>query len=210
MSKIANWSRRQDLEDDYAVKVWENDRTTGDNPQFVAVQRRDDMIGMYEVGIQSSERGVQSPDVMPDKRVKNAKQTGNDFPSKLEKAEDMAMRWMEAHSGDVDLGSLDLMDSIGMYELGDVTEDKIEYVGDYNGEEADMVVIQLMKSRFQNRDPSYSIDGLIMRDGEGVVTDFRPTTNSQFSDAEDALDTLEDVVLSYDPEDAVMDEEMRL
>ena len=210
MSKIPNWSRRQDLEDDYAKKVWENDRTTGDNPQFLVIAERDDMIGKYEVVLHSSERGVQDPDVMPDRRVKNAKQTGDDFPTRLDDAEDLAMRWMESHKGDVDLGSLDLQDSIGQYQLGDVTDDKVEYTGVYQGEEADLVIIQLVKDRFQNRDPSYAIDGLIMRDGEGVVADFRPTTNNQFTDPEEALDTLESVVLSYDPEDAVNDEEMRL
>ena len=212
MPKIENWSRRQDLEGGHVKKVWENDNTSGDYPQFLAVRRRENSgyTPPYEVGLWSSEQGIMSDQTMPDRRVQIG-DNSNGLYSDLNSAEEDAKKWMDGHKGNVDLQVLDPDQSIGKYSIGDYTSDKLEYVGEYSGDEdADFVIIQLMKQKFRDRDPVYSIDGLILRDGEGVVTDFRPTTDSQFSDPREALDTLESVVISYDPEDAVMDERDRL
>lgn len=210
MPKITGWTRRQDLEGGDVKYVWESDYAEG-FPQFLGIRRKEDgIIAEYQMGLWSSEEGVQSQQVMPDRRVGGNKGESNGLYDNFSKAQAEAYDWMEDHKGDVSLETLDLEDEKGWYELQQATEDLVEYVAEVDGTEADAVIIQLKKIEFQNRDPLFTIDGLIMKDGQ-IATDFRPTTRNQFSNPLDAYEVMKDVLNGgTTPEDYVSDYQDRL
>lgn len=205
MPKITGWTRRQNLEGGDVKYVWESDYAEG-YPQFLGLRRREDgFVAEYEMGLWSSEEGVQSQQVMPDRRVGGNQDESNGLYDNLSKAQADAYSWMEDHKGDVSMENLDLEDEKGWYELQQVTDDLVEYVAEVDVTEADAVIIQLKNAEFSNRDPVYTVDGLIMKDGQ-IATDFRPTTRNQFSNPLDAYEVLKDVLTSgTTPEDYVSD-----
>jgi hypothetical protein len=113
----------------------------------------------------------------------------------------------ELEKAEPKVGNLDLPTMAGEYELEDVGEDMASYVGE-SGEY--LVYIDIVKKEFANRRPIYSIRGEIRSRGGEFETDFTPSTKTQYSTAETAVSNAEDIMSSYDPEDAVKDNEMRL
>lgn len=99
------------------------------------------------------------------------------------------------------LESLDCPNKVGEYELEQQFEDLVSYVGELKDH---LVYMEI----YMDERESPVISGIIKNKCEGfpenTVADFSPSTKP-VSSAEEALDTLVNVMKSYSPSDALED-----
>jgi len=108
------------------------------------------------------------------------------------------------------IGNISFPKHVGRYDLEENNEDYISYVGRSRNVYDDgdyLVYMGIRKWDFKDRDkPLYILDGFLKGLNNDVEKDFRPSTRTQFESLEKAKESLVDIMMAYDPSDAVHDE----